>query len=114
MCAMRRFQLALAFVSSLALATLTAGCGDTFDAQVSCSDDTTCLTKAGSLFVGDSGVNTLPLCCGGVCVLPSGGCDSGYRYLTSEPAFGTCALMPGCPSMPDMSMSSKPDLAKVD
>jgi hypothetical protein len=114
MCAMRACQIALALFTSLFVATLVAGCGDDNNAKVSCSDDSGCLTKAGTLFVGDSGVDTLPKCCGGICMLPAGGCDSGFRYLTAEPAYGACAVMPGCPAAPpDMAMMGGPgaDLA---
>jgi hypothetical protein len=95
MCAMRALRLALAPVSLLVFSFCVAGCGDTFG-KVTCSDDAGCLTAAGTLFAGDASADSLPRCCGGTCMLPAGGCDSGYRYLTSEPAYGTCAAMPGC------------------
>jgi hypothetical protein len=116
MCAMRAFHIAFALFGSLAVATLVAGCGDDNNAMVSCSDDSSCVAKGGALFAADFGADTLPRCCGGACGVPAGGCDSGFRYLTAEPAYGACAAMPGCAVMPDMSMmpGPKPDLSSHD
>ena len=88
----------------LALLACAAGCGDD-SSQVSCTNDATC--TAISIDLGGG-----PRCCGGFCVFPSVGCDSGVRYLTGSGAFGSCVPASLC-APADMSMMPSPphDLA---
>src|SRR5262245_28770243 len=84
--------------------TLAAGCGDDTAPKVMCGSDGDCVDQAQSLFSEfDASVEQMPKCCGGVCVLLSSGCDSGYRCLPWRPAFGECVPMLGCAiGSPDM------------
>jgi hypothetical protein len=73
----------------------------------------------GTLLAPDAAVYTLPSCCASVCLLPSFGCDSGYRYLTYDPnnaphgGFGDCAAAPTmCGVSSDMAVPA--DLAAQD
>ena len=117
--AMSAPKLALTVFSILFVSIVTAGCGDDLQSKVTCSDDSACRTKAGTIFADDAGVDSLPRCCGGTCVLPAGGCDSGFRYLTSAPGYGECVAMPSCPapaadmSIVDLAMP-KVDMSKKD
>ena len=86
-----------------------AGCDDDVSSSVSCSADKDCVTKAGDLFVGDAAVDTLPVCCNSVCLLPAAGglpngCGTGYRFMTSAPSYGDCVSAPMCSAPADMSM----------
>jgi hypothetical protein len=113
MSAMRALQ-HLVVLFGFALSLSAAGCSDV-NQQVSCSDDSSCVMLAGNLVPTDDGGTAGPArCCGGICVLPSLGCDSGYRYLTSAPAYGKCVAMSSCSEQPrDLSMSQSPaDMAK--
>jgi hypothetical protein len=77
---------------------LGVGCGNNVAPKVSCSDDSLCRRTASPIYDGvDAGPELLPHCCSGACMIPSSGCDSGYRYLTSQPALGDCAVSPQCP-----------------
>ena len=93
---MRILNRVLGLASVLFLATALAGCGSDISSKVMCSDASSCLKTAGNLFAGDASVDLLPQCCAGFCVMPSMGCDSGFRYLTSAPAFGDCVAEPMC------------------
>jgi hypothetical protein len=87
---------------------LVAGCGQDITSSVSCSTDSDCRTpdKTGTLFQDGGDPAFLPVCCDKICALPAGGCESGYRYLTSEPSYGNCIADPMCLplTVPDMSM----------
>ena len=85
-----------------------SGCGQDFVAKISCTDDKGCQTQTGTLF-SDGSVDFLPRCCAGFCVLPAGGCDSGFRYLDNDPGYGECVVDPGCPAgPPDMTIIPPP------
>jgi hypothetical protein len=104
---MRILNRVLGLASVLFLATALGGCGTDVSSKVMCSDASGCIKAAGNLFAGDASVDLLPQCCTGFCVMPSMGCESGFRYLTSTPGFGDCAAEPMCPAppMPDLGMS---------
>jgi hypothetical protein len=64
----------------------------------------------GTLFQDGGDPAFLPVCCGEICLLPAGGCESGYRDLTNNPpGYGNCAdeakamMCPALP-VPDLSM----------
>lgn len=97
---------------SMSLVTLTcvfalSGCGEDYNDRVSCTTAEDC---------GFPTDMTDRECCGGFCMAAIGGggsgCDSGYRYITSEPGFGDCVVAPMCPVQPDMSVPI--DMSKVD
>jgi hypothetical protein len=115
---MRAFNRTLALLSGIALSLVVAGCGQDFQGKTSCSSNNDCLAKASTLFSDAAPVDDslLPMCCSQVCVLPSGGCDTGYRYLTSDPGYGDCVKEdPMCPALPDMAMEEElPDMSSVD
>jgi hypothetical protein len=96
-------------LSLLGLSFVVSGCGQDFEAKVSCKTQQDCLSQTGTLFADGSSPDLFPQCCGGYCLLPSGGCESGYRYLTNDPSYGACVptdssnLCPA-PPVPDMSM----------
>src|SRR5688500_5471244 len=112
---MRALKQAVYTLACFGLALSIVGCGQDFQGKVSCKDDDECLNKAiNSGYIplyrdGSASVEALPRCCEGTCVLPAGGCDSGYRYLTNDPDYGACVEDPMCPVIPDMSIP--PDLA---
>jgi hypothetical protein len=106
-------------VPFLLLTAALAGCPQGIQSKVSCTKDSECVKLSGTLLPGDAGV-FLPKCCTGICLLPSGGCESGYRYLTVDPnnapfgGYGNCVAAAMCPMpdlappqpVPDLSMSS--------
>jgi hypothetical protein len=112
---MRIFNRTLALLSLVALSSVVAACGQDISSKVSCSTNAECLLLAtsGGLIDTDAGDPAFfPECCSGTCVLPAGGCDTGYRYLTSEPAYGGCiSADPMCPVPPDMAMPVVQDLS---
>jgi hypothetical protein len=75
---------------------LLGACGDNL-AHVSCASAADC--AASSTLVPQ----TRAECCGGSCVVPSVGCDSGWRYLIVGPGYGECAAITLC-GAPDMSV----------
>jgi hypothetical protein len=79
------------------------GCGEDFNDRVSCTTANDC---------GLPTDMTERECCGGFCMSVAPGCDSGYRYITSEPGFGDCVVAPMCAVKPDMSIPI--DMSKVD
>ena len=92
---------------------LLAACGDEIVGQKSCTTEDDCLKIAGDIYNADSGVGTAPECCNNVCVVIAGGCESGYRFLTTLPGYGACVADPMCAAVQnDMSVPS--DLAKQD
>jgi hypothetical protein len=105
---MRVLKTFLSLMSVAVLAGGIAGCGTDVKKSVSCSSAADCLTTAGSLFEMDASVETLPMCCGGVCIVYSVGCESGQRFLNSTPQVGDCTPAAMCPAQvfPDMSMPS--------
>ncbi len=105
---MRALNRTLSLLSLVGLSFIVTGCGQDFVGKQACTDAKSCISKAGSLIPGDAGELTLPQCCGGYCVLPAGGCDTGYRYLDNDPGYGTCTEMNFCPAQPDMSMPEEP------
>ena len=80
-----------------------SGCGDEISQLVSCSTASDCPKPLGMVEVE---------CCGGSCVGAAAGCDSGYRFITSEPEVGECAAKVMCAARADMSVAQ--DLSKVD
>jgi hypothetical protein len=65
--------------------------------EVSCTSSSDCVNQDYPLFSPDAGVDLLPQCCSGVCLLPSGGCDNGYRYMLNPGAaasYGDCVPAP--------------------
>ena len=100
---MRALHKILGFSSVFVLAAAIAGCGNDIAKTTSCQTQADCLTAAGSLYDPDASVDFLPQCCANVCVVPSVGCDSGYRYLNGAPLVGECVAAPMCPARPDMS-----------
>lgn len=114
MCPMRALQTLLGLLSVVTLTAALSGCGSDVASKIMCNtgDDTACLKAGGSLFDQDASVFALPQCCSGVCVMASPGCDTGFRYLTSQPSFGECATMVMmCKTAPDMS--ALPDMVEV-
>jgi hypothetical protein len=81
-------------VLCLAVLLLAAGCGS--PGNVSCKADAECVTRSLAIVPADASPSAVPRCCDGMCLLPSPGCDSGFRYLTDEPAFGVCAGTSSC------------------
>ena len=109
---------ALTLLAGVASIVMMVGCGTDIQAKVACTATSECLAKAGNLFEPDADSTFFAQCCAGFCVMVSPGCDSGLRYLTSEPAFGACATGIMCPAPPDMStpadMTAGPDLGGTD
>jgi hypothetical protein len=106
---MRVLNLTLSLLSVVALSFVVSGCGQDFVGKISCTDAKTCMSKAKGLFDVDAGDPSLfPQCCGGYCMMPAGGCDSGYRYLDNDPGYGACTEMNFCPPSPDLSMPEQP------
>jgi hypothetical protein len=101
---MRALNRTLYTLSLIGLALVGVGCGQDFVGKISCTDDKSCLAQTGTLF-SDGSMDFWPQCCGGFCVLPAGGCESGYRYLNNDPGYGECAENPGCPAPPAMDLS---------
>lgn len=90
-------RLGIRLSSALALCAFftAAGCGDEIGTPATCSTAADCNVSDG-MFV--------PECCAGFCVAASPGCDSGYRYVTTEPEIGECVVSPMCPAALDMSI----------
>ncbi len=98
-----RLSLHLATFVVLCAAFGLAGCGEDFNDRVSCATASDC---------GLPTDMTERECCGGFCMSVAPGCDSGYRYITSEPGFGDCVVAPMCAAKPDMSVPI--DMSKID
>ena len=113
---MRALYRILGLFSVVTLASITAGCGSDVASKIMCSTDADCLKATGSLYtMVDASVDQLPKCCASACVSISIGCDTGYRYLTSQPGLGDCTATPLCPVAPlDMSVAAHPDLSSKD
>jgi hypothetical protein len=79
--------LRLLSAASLALMLSASGCGDDLEAHVSCSGPADCPQADGFLDVE---------CCSGFCVVATVGCDSGYRYVNSEPVVVECVAAAQC------------------
>jgi hypothetical protein len=97
-------------VLSLLLGYCPADPSNSPSQNVSCSIDKDCRTPdhLGSLFQDGGDATLLPVCCKPICLLPAGACDTGYRYLTSEPSYGACVAVSDaqtCPPLPSMDMS---------
>ena len=108
---MRASNRFLTLLSAVALSLVVSSCGEDFVGQIKCNTDSDCRTsdKLGMLFDTDAGDPALlPMCCSSTCVLPAGGCDTGYRFLDNDPGYGDCVPKdPMCPApmqMPDLSM----------
>ena len=106
------------------LGGVLAGCASDIEQKVMCSSNSDCFNtmnggKAGTLY-NDTDVDAaaaeglLPQCCAGFCLVPAGGCDSGFRYMTFDPnnqpsgGYGECVMTPMCSAL-DMAMSSQTD-----
>jgi len=99
-----RLALTCSFVTcALGLGAVLAGCGEDFNDRVSCTTPADC---------GLPTDMTERECCGGFCMAVSAGCESGYRYITSEPGYGDCVVAPMCAAKPDMSIPM--DMSKHD
>lgn len=104
-------------LAALAISGVLAGCGQTnLDKHISCQTATDCPSQEQiDHTVVDGMTQSPPLaeCCNNVCVIPSTGCDSLYRYVTSKHDVGMCVADPMCPVPPDMAvpvdMSQLPD-----
>jgi hypothetical protein len=107
---MRVANRSLSLLLVIACSFVVSACAKDFEGQVACGMDSDCRTadKIGTLFQDGGDPALLPVCCEKVCVLPSGGCESGYRYLTNDPSYGSCIADPMCPAMPlpDLAMPS--------
>lgn len=90
-----------------------SGCGDV-EPQVKCSTDDSCVQLAGNLFAGDASTETLPVCCAGQCVVPAGGCETGFRFLTNEPGYGACVTETTCGGGGGGDMSTARDMSVYD
>src|SRR3954469_11511935 len=105
---MRVPNLFLSLMFGLSVSLVVGGCAQDFQGKLSCSADKDCRTpeRLGTLFQDGAAPETPPVCCNSVCALPSGGCESGYRFLTNDPSYGSCIEDPMCPAMPmpDLSM----------
>jgi hypothetical protein len=95
----------------MTLALTVMGCGSDVASKIMCNDQAACLKVAAPLFVDrDASVGALPECCAQVCVLPTLSCDSGFRYLTSQPGYGDCVGGSAqCIVPPDMTTVEQPD-----
>jgi hypothetical protein len=107
---MRAIQRLLYTLSLIGLSSVVSGCGQDFVGKIACTTAQSCVSQTGTLFA-DGSTDFLPQCCGGYCVLPSGGCDSGFRFLDNDPGYGACvptpssgSVCPAGPPPPDMSM----------
>ena len=115
----------LSLVGLLVAAAVSGGCGSDINAHVACNTTMDCTTLGfnSGLFDKDASVDFLPQCCTSLCLVPSLGCDSGYRYLIAAPAVGECApasATTACmtPPPPDLAMAedlaSPPDMSQTD
>jgi hypothetical protein len=111
---MRALNRTLTLICLIGLTYVASGCGQDFHGKIACTDDKSCVAKTGTLFQDGGDPALLPQCCSGYCVLPSGGCDTGYRYLNNDPGYGDCvAEDPMCKIPPDMSQPEQPgDMAQ--
>jgi hypothetical protein len=102
---MRALNKFLGITSIFVLAAAVTGCGNDIAKSVACSTQTDCLTFAGTAYAPDASAMFLPQCCAALCVVPSVGCDSGYRYLNGVSMVGDCVAAPMCPAVvhPDMA-----------
>jgi hypothetical protein len=93
------------------------GCGQDFKRRVECTNSDACIKVASGGNVplirdGSASEPTLlPQCCAGFCVLLASGCDSGYRYLNNDPAYGECVEDPMCPAVVDMPAPEPRDMS---
>lgn len=90
-------------------------CGDEVVGQKSCSTDNDCIKIAGDVYNADTGVGNPPQCCNKVCVLQvagGGGCESGYRFLTTLPGYGACVAEPMCSTVErDLTVTPVEDMS---
>ncbi len=106
---MRALYRTLALVSVVLVGGAMSGCGSDISSKVMCASDADCLKLMGTLLEPDAAVGTFPQCCAALCMIPSFGCESGYRYLTVDPnnaphgGFGDCVPAPTMCVMPDLS-----------
>ncbi len=122
---MRALYRSISLVSLVLIGGALSGCGSDVQSKVMCNDDSTCLMMMGTLLEPDANASLFPRCCSSVCVVPSLGCDSGFRYLTVDPnnaphgGFGNCVMDPMC-IPPDMAENKDhtiiplPDLSQTD
>jgi hypothetical protein len=82
------------------------GCGQDFNDRVACQSASEC-----GVPVTSSDMIVKVECCAGYCAAVSPGCDSAYRYVTSEPGFGDCFAAPMC-IPPDLSITA--DMSGAD
>lgn len=113
---MSSLRLVLTAVAPLVLAGFVGGCASNFDKHITCSTASDCPTVEQidhTVTDGMAQSPPQPECCAGVCVIPSTGCDSLYRYVTTKNDVGMCVADPMCPVVPDMAvpadMSEIPD-----
>jgi hypothetical protein len=110
---MRILNKTLGLLSGIGLSLMIAGCGQDVIKKIACTTDQQCRNQTGTLFTDASDPATLAMCCSGFCVLPGGGCDTGYHYLDNDPGYGDCVPEdPMCPMqvLPDLSMPNQGDM----
>jgi hypothetical protein len=100
---MRALHRLFGLSSAFALAAALTGCGTDIAKTVSCSTAADCIKAGGTLFAPDGSPDFMPQCCADLCVVPSVGCESGFRYLNGVPTVGDCVVAPMCPVQPDLS-----------
>jgi hypothetical protein len=100
---MRALHRLFGVTSAFVLAATLAGCGHDVAKTTSCTTQDDCIKAGGNLFTLDGSTDFFPQCCASLCVVPSVGCESGYRYLNGAPLVGDCVPEPMCPVQPDMS-----------
>ncbi len=92
------------FIAFITIVAITlASCGAELRGKISCTGDEACTTSDAAAISAS--------CCGGSCVVEAVGCESGLRYLTTEPAVGTCVASAVCAVDRDMSVALPPDFA---
>ena len=113
---MRRISsiVGLASVLFLSVGLGASGCGRDTNSKLKCSTKADCVEKTGGLFDYDMGVALDVQCCAEVCVIESQGCESGFRYINTQPAVAECAAAPMCPAQPDMSMMEEVDMTEPE
>lgn len=113
---MRALYRNLALISVVLVGGAMSGCGSDISSKVMCAKDGDCLKLMGTLLEPDAAVGTFPQCCAGFCMIPSLGCDTGYRFLTVDPnnapggGFGECVPAPSMCTPPDLG-TTPPDMA---
>ena len=85
---MRLIRLAVTSVTFLGVAA-ASGCGDDVSDRLACSAASECVVTDGSEAGTLNGE-----CCSGYCMLAAMGCDTGYRYISTDQSAGVCVPTP--------------------